>query len=99
MQQSATSETGQPHEGGSGPLITRIETIPIRVPLDRVFRGSHYQMTNRSTIIVRVHTSEGIVGEAYVGDEDTGLLEIEAIIQAEIAPSLLGLEDVYKRQG
>jgi L-alanine-DL-glutamate epimerase-like enolase superfamily enzyme len=92
MQQSATSETGQPHEGGSGPLITRIETIPIRVPLDRVFRGSHYQMTNRSTIIVRVHTSEGIVGEAYVGDEDTGLLEIEAIIQAEIAPSLLGLD-------
>ena len=85
-------QLNRPDEVGSGPLITRIETIAIRVPLDRVFRGSHYQMTNRSTIIVRVHTTEGIVGEAYVGDEDTSLLEIEGIIQSEISPGLLGLD-------
>ena len=52
--------------------IERIETIPIRVPLARVYRGSHYQMTHRSTIVTRVHTDEGIVGEAYAGDEDAG---------------------------
>ena len=47
-------------------------------------------MTHRSTIVTRVHTEEGIVGEAYAGDEDAGLLEIDAIIRAEIAPLLLG---------
>ena len=49
-------------------------------------------MTNRSTIIVRVHTTDGIVGEAYVGDEDASLLEIEGIIGKEISPRLVGLD-------
>ncbi len=47
-------------------------------------------MTHRSTIVTRVHTEEGIIGEAYAGDEDAGLLEIDAIIHDEIAPRLLG---------
>jgi D-galactarolactone cycloisomerase len=72
--------------------ITRIETIPIRVPLGRIYRGSHYQMTHRSTIITRVYTDSGIVGEAYAGDEDAGLLEIDAIIHDEIAPKVIGLD-------
>lgn len=70
--------------------IERIETIPIRVPLDRVYKGSHYHMTHRSTIITRVHTAGGIVGEAYAGDEDAGLGEIDGIIHNEIAPKLIG---------
>ena len=37
---------------------------------------------------------EGIVGEAYAGDEDAGLVEIEAIIHDEIAPRLVG-EDAF----
>jgi L-alanine-DL-glutamate epimerase-like enolase superfamily enzyme len=49
-------------------------------------------MTHRSTIVTRVHTEEGIVGEAYAGDEDAGLLEIDAIIHAEIEPGLLGAD-------
>lgn len=70
--------------------IARIETIPIRVPLTRVYAGSYYRMTHRSTIVTRVHTEEGIVGEAYAGDEDAGLEQIDAIIHSEIAPALLG---------
>jgi D-galactarolactone cycloisomerase len=70
--------------------ITRIETVPIRVPLDRVYRGSHYQMTRRSTIITRVFTEDGVVGEAYAGDEDASIMEINAIIRDEIAPRLAG---------
>ena len=53
--------------------IRALETIPIRVPLARTYRGSQYQMTHRSTIICRVHTDEGVVGEAYAGDEDAAL--------------------------
>ena len=70
--------------------IERIETIPIRVPLDRVYQGSHYKMTHRSTILTRVYTASGIVGEAYAGDEDAGLGEINAIIHNEIVPKLIG---------
>jgi L-alanine-DL-glutamate epimerase-like enolase superfamily enzyme len=72
--------------------ITRIETIPLRVPLARTYRGSHYQMTHRSTIVTRIHTEEGIIGEAYAGDEDGGLLEINRIILDEIAPRLIGVD-------
>jgi D-galactarolactone cycloisomerase len=72
--------------------IARIETIPIRVPLAREYRGSHYRMTHRSTIVTRVHTEEGIVGEAYAGDEDAGLLEIDRIIHEELAPILRGAD-------
>jgi L-alanine-DL-glutamate epimerase-like enolase superfamily enzyme len=75
--------------------IAEIETIAIRVPLARTYRGSRYKMTHRSTIITRIRTEEGIVGEAYVGDEDAGLLEIDAIVRTEIAPHLIG-EDAFR---
>jgi L-alanine-DL-glutamate epimerase-like enolase superfamily enzyme len=74
--------------------IERIETTAIRVPLDRVYKGSHYRMTHRSTIVTRVYTASGIIGEAYAGDEDAGLADIDAIINKEIAPLLIG-EDAF----
>jgi D-galactarolactone cycloisomerase len=74
--------------------IRRVETIPIRVPLAREYRGSGYKMTHRSTIVIRIVTDEGVVGEAYAGDEDAGLAEIDRIITSEIAPVLIG-EDAF----
>src|SRR6059058_5430419 len=74
--------------------IRSIETIPIRVPLVRTYRGSGYKMTHRSTLLTRVVAEEGLVGEAYAGDEDAGLAEIDAIIAQEIAPALIG-EDAF----
>jgi D-galactarolactone cycloisomerase len=70
--------------------IGAIETIPIRVPLAREYKGARYRMTHRSTIVTRVVAEEGVVGEAYAGDEDAGLAEIERIIRGEIAPVLIG---------
>ena len=70
--------------------ITAIDTTMVRVPLDRVYQGSHYRMTHRSTIVTRITTASGVVGEAYAGDEDAGLEEINAIINGEIAPKILG---------
>ncbi len=70
--------------------ITRVETEAVRVPLARTYRGSHYKMTHRSTVITRIHTASGLIGEAYAGDEDASLLEIESIIHEEIAPLLIG---------
>src|SRR4051794_18620185 len=62
------------------------------MPLDREYRGSFYGMSNRSTIITRVHTAEGLVGEAYAGDEDSTLAQIAAIVRDEIAPRLIGTD-------
>ena len=70
--------------------IESIEVTPIVVPLAQEYRGSYYHMTNRATVVTRVVTREGIVGEAYAGDEDSTLLQIAAVITDEIAPRLIG---------
>lgn len=70
--------------------IDRIETVPLLVPLAREYRGSYYRMNHRATLVTRVHTTDGLVGEAYAGDEDKTLLEIERVVHTEIAPRLIG---------
>ncbi len=89
---TATDQTTEnPVRPTCGPLtIESIDVIPIVVPLDREYRGSHYRMHNRATVIVRVATKEGIVGEAYAGDEDATLGEIVSVIREELTPRLLG---------
>jgi L-alanine-DL-glutamate epimerase-like enolase superfamily enzyme len=89
-----TGVSGASATGLRSLTIARVETTPIRVPLGRVYSGSHYRMTHRSTIVTRVFTEEGVVGEAYAGDEDAALLEIDAIIRGEIVPRLVG-EDCF----
>ena len=72
--------------------ISAIESISLRVPLARVYSGSHYWMTHRSTILTRIYTEEGLVGEAYVGDEDETNAEIIRIVHQELAPGLIGAD-------
>jgi D-galactarolactone cycloisomerase len=72
--------------------ITRIETIAVRVPLDRVYRGSYYSMRNRCTIITRVYTSDGAVGESYNGDADEEQAQVVGIIADEITPLITGMD-------
>jgi L-alanine-DL-glutamate epimerase-like enolase superfamily enzyme len=76
----------------AGLTITAIDTIPVLAPLAREFRGSHYRMTHRATLVTRVHTADGIVGEAYAGDEDKSLFDIARIVREEIAPAVIGLD-------
>ena len=70
--------------------IERIETVPIRVGLDRDYRGSYYHMPNRCTIITRLHTADGIVSEAYNADSDAEQHEILEIIHRELVPEVVG---------
>jgi D-galactarolactone cycloisomerase len=72
--------------------VTELEVIPIRAPLAREFRGSYYHMTHRATVVVRLHTDQGIVGEAYVGDEDATAAEIVHVLRTEVAPTLVGMD-------
>ncbi|MBU6147406.1 MAG: mandelate racemase/muconate lactonizing enzyme family protein [Actinomycetales bacterium] len=72
--------------------IERIETIPLRVPLKHLYKGSYYKMRNRCTIITRIHTSDGLIGEAYNADTDEEQHEVLAIIHDEIAPLVTGMD-------
>ena len=74
--------------------ITDVETIPLVVPLTETFRGSKYQMSERATLVVRVHTDEGIVGETYNGDEVDTQHEIARIVREEVLPLVKGRDPV-----
>jgi len=76
----------------TGLTIEKIETIPLRMALPKTYRGSNYFMTHRCTIITRVYTSSGIVGECYNGDEDDSQAEILDIIHKEIEPLIIGMD-------
>lgn len=95
---SGSSDVGQGSGHCYGLKIRAIEAIPIRTPLVREYRGSHYSMANRVTVITRVITEDGIIGECYAGDEDDGLGEITAIIRDEIAPEVVGLDALATEQ-
>lgn len=70
--------------------IEGIETIALRVPLNKRYSGSAYSMVNRCTIITRLYTHEGLVGEVYTGDTDAEQESIVRIIHEELAPALMG---------
>lgn len=74
------------------PTIERIETIALRVPLTHIYKGSYYKMRNRCTIITRIHTSDGIVGQSYNADTDEEQHEVLSIIHDELAPMITGLD-------
>lgn len=71
--------------------IERLEFIPLVMSLRKVFRGSHYHMTHRCTIITRVFTACGVIGECYNGDEFETQGEVLQILQEEIGPRIKGM--------
>ncbi len=71
--------------------IERVEFVPLLMPLPKTFRGSYYHMSHRCTILTRVYTSGGVVGECYNGDEYEGQADILHILREEIAPRIVGL--------
>lgn len=70
--------------------ITRIETIPLKVRLDRVAAGSTLKLTHRCTIVTRVHTDSGVVGECFNGNDDELQPAIIRMIHDEMEPLLVG---------
>lgn len=70
--------------------ITGIEVIPLVYPLDEPFVGGTYRITNRNTLVTRIETDAGIVGEAFGGDEDHLQAQIVGLIREHLAPLLVG---------
>lgn len=78
--------------------IERVEVVPLVVPLRETFRGSAYSMSERATLITRIHTDEGIVGESYNGDEVHTQHLIARIVTDELAPLLVGTDPILVEQ-
>src|SRR5260370_17265344 len=70
--------------------IERIATVALRVPLHKRYSGSAYSMVNRCTIITRLYTHEGIIGDVYTGDTYTEQVTIVRIIHEDLPPALFG---------
>lgn len=80
----------RPSWSASDLTIERLEFIPLIMPLPKTYRGSYYHMTHRCTIITRVYTKCGIVGECYNGDEHETQAEVVRILSEEVTPRLIG---------
>src|SRR6185436_933108 len=70
--------------------ITKVEVIPLVRKLEEAFAGGTYRIVNRNTLVTRVHTDEGIVGQAFGGDEDQRQMEVVKVIREHFDPLLRG---------
>jgi D-arabinonate dehydratase len=75
---------------GADARIVRIETIPLKVKLDRAAVGATLKLTHRCAIVTRVHTDAGVVGECFNGGDDELQGAIIRMIADEMAPRLIG---------
>jgi len=67
-----------------------VDAIAIDIPLRRNFGGSTYAVLRRSTVVTRLRTDDGLVGEVYNGDNREHGPEIVRLIRDELAPILAG---------
>lgn len=72
------------------PKITKVEVIPLVRALESPFEGGTYRIVNRYTLVTRVETDDGHVGQIFGGDEDHTQREIVNLIRDHFAPMLIG---------
>lgn len=70
--------------------ITKVEVIPLVRQLEDVFSGGTYRIVNRNTIVTRIYTDVGIIGEAFGGDEDQRQKDVVALIRNHFEKLLVG---------
>jgi L-alanine-DL-glutamate epimerase-like enolase superfamily enzyme len=70
--------------------ITQVEVIPLERKLEQAFEGGTYRIANRNTIVTRIHTDEGLIGETFGGDEDGAQDKVVRCARDYFAPLLIG---------
>ncbi|MEM2921424.1 MAG: mandelate racemase/muconate lactonizing enzyme family protein [Candidatus Bathyarchaeia archaeon] len=63
--------------------ITDVKTHYIRIPLKKPYHGGTYTIDSRATIIIQIITDQGIIGEAFAGDQRTNGSQICQLIHGE----------------
>ena len=76
--------------GAADARIQRIETIPLKVKLDRTAVGSNLKFTHRCAIVTRITTDAGVIGECFNGNDDELQGAIMRVIAEEMTPNLIG---------
>ncbi|MBI3942986.1 MAG: mandelate racemase/muconate lactonizing enzyme family protein [Chloroflexi bacterium] len=71
-------------------LITKVEAIPLVRKLADTFEGGTYRIVNRNTLVTRIYTDSGVIGEVFGGDEDNWQSEVVAVIRDYFTPLLIG---------
>jgi len=74
-------------------LITDVKAIPLVRKLEETFLGGTYQITSRNTLVCEIWTDDGIVGQAFGGDEWRYQDNIVNVIEEHFKPLLVG-EDI-----
>ena len=72
--------------------ITKIEVIPLVRKLEQVFPAALARIVNRDTLVTRIYTDEGLIGECFGGDEDHAQDKVVKVIRDYFAPLLVGLD-------
>ena len=72
--------------------IDRIEAIPIRIPLSKVFGGSVYTVPTRCTVVTRLYLKDGPVAEVYNGDNREHGTEVARLVRETLAPLVVGAD-------
>jgi D-arabinonate dehydratase len=80
--------------------IIQIETIPLRVKMERVATGSTLKLSHRCTILTRIHTDAGVIGECFNGNDDALQASVINMMNEEMTPLLIGqpvasIEDIW----
>src|ERR1700743_1017913 len=76
--------------GAADVRIAGIETIALKVRLERSAVGANLKFTHRCAIVTRVVTDAGIVGECFNGNDDDLQGAIIRVIAEEMTPNLIG---------
>jgi len=70
--------------------IADVTTIKLRYPMDTPMADAIHYMPDRPTLLVQVHTDEGIVGLGEAAAYGGALESVEALILGELRQTLLG---------
>ncbi len=71
-------------------IITDVTTIKLRFPMDVAMADAIHYMPDRPTLLVQVHTDEGIVGLGEAAAYGGFLESTEALITGELRRTILG---------
>lgn len=72
--------------------ITRIECLPLKFPYDEPLYDALFKAAHRQSMLVRVHTDEGIWGIGEAASFGGPLSSTKQVIENEIAPRIIGMD-------
>ena len=70
--------------------IKDLRAIPLERRLRKVFHGGTYRIDTRNTLVTEVHCEEGIIGQAFGGDEERYQKDVARVINEPFRELLVG---------